>query len=52
MAIEPLNGGRSGTLWYYAAMVDALGEGWSHALLDDLASAVRALRADCGFEGS
>jgi (p)ppGpp synthase/HD superfamily hydrolase len=31
------SGGRDGTLWYYRAAVDALGSGWSHALVDELA---------------
>ncbi len=31
------------TLWYYAAVVDALGDGWNHALLDQLRAVVRTL---------
>lgn len=41
-------GGREGTLWYYAAMHAALGEGWDHPILDELAEAVAALNAAAG----
>jgi len=46
--LDRFNGGREGTLWYYAATVRALREGWSHLLLDELATTVAALHADCG----
>lgn len=36
-------GGREGTLWFYRAAVEALGEGWSHPLRDELDRAVREL---------
>jgi len=36
-------GGRDNILWYHAAMVAALGEGWDHPLLRELADAVEAL---------
>ncbi len=36
-------GGRDGTLWYYAAIAQALAEGWEHPLVDDLAGAVEEL---------
>lgn len=47
--LDRFNGGRTGTLWYYAAMVEALAEGWSHPLLDELASAVTSLHAASGL---
>lgn len=47
--LDRFNGGRTGTLWYYAAMVRALGEGWAHPLLDELGAAVTALHADVGL---
>jgi len=34
---------REQTLWYYRSVVDALGTGWSHALLDELRRVVDAL---------
>jgi len=34
---ERFSGGRDGTLWYYRAVAEALGSGWSHALVDELA---------------
>ena len=36
-------GGRDGTLWYYAAVLEALGQGWSHPILAQLSSVVAAL---------
>ena len=36
-------GRRDGTLWYYAAIAQALAENWEHSLIDDLASAVEEL---------
>jgi (p)ppGpp synthase/HD superfamily hydrolase len=37
------NGGRDGTLWYYAAVLDALASDWEHPILDDLRDAVAML---------
>lgn len=34
---------REQTLWYYRSVVDALGTGWDHALLDELRRVVDAL---------
>jgi (p)ppGpp synthase/HD superfamily hydrolase len=42
---ERFRGGREGTLWYYGAMHAALGAGWAHPILDELAEAVAALHA-------
>jgi GTP pyrophosphokinase len=36
---------REQTLWYYRSVVDALGSGWDHALLDELRRVVDALHA-------
>jgi len=36
--------GREGTLWYYAEIVRALGEGWTHPLLRELSHAVDAMQ--------
>lgn len=33
---ERFAGGRAGTLWYYDAVTTALGDNWSHPLLDEL----------------
>lgn len=33
------------TLWYYGAVLEALGHGWDHALLDELRRTVAALHA-------
>ena len=41
-------GRRDGTLWYYTAIAHALAEGWEHALIDDLASAVEELHRVAG----
>ena len=40
---ERFNAGREGTLWYYRGVVDALGRGWAHRLLDELHTAVDEL---------
>lgn len=37
-------GGREGTLWYYTAISDALGDGWNSDLLDVLNEEVAKLR--------
>ncbi|MBO6933810.1 MAG: HD domain-containing protein [Deltaproteobacteria bacterium] len=42
---ERFTGKKEGSLWYYGAVVDALGEGWSHAILDELRETVDAVRA-------
>lgn len=42
---DGFRGGREGTLWYYAAMREALAEGWAHPILDELDEAVRAVDA-------
>lgn len=39
-------GGRDGTLWYYGAVVTALGDGWSHPLPSRLEGEVNALLAE------
>ncbi len=44
--LDRFNGGREGTLWYYRAVAEALADGWSHPILDELADAVTALHAD------
>jgi GTP pyrophosphokinase len=36
-------GRRDGTLWYYPAVTEALGAGWSHPILSDLEQAVDEL---------
>ena len=38
-------GGRDGTLWYYAEAVRALGTGWTHPILDEVARVTAALDA-------
>jgi GTP pyrophosphokinase len=39
-------GGRDGSLWYYGEVVRALGSGWSHPVLGELAAAVDTLRGE------
>lgn len=34
--LDRFTGGRAGTMWYYRAVADALAEGWSHWLVDEL----------------
>jgi (p)ppGpp synthase/HD superfamily hydrolase len=41
-------GGRDGTLWYYGAVAEALAQGWSHPLLDELLRAIEELRDVAG----
>lgn len=36
--------GREGQLWYYGEVVEALGEGWSHPLLEELRGAVERMQ--------
>jgi (p)ppGpp synthase/HD superfamily hydrolase len=43
---ERFSGKRDGTLWYYREVARALGEGWTHPLLDALTAEVEALHAD------
>jgi len=38
------NGGKDGSLWYYAEMVRALSHGWTHPILRELARTVDALQ--------
>ena len=40
---ERFTGRRDGTLWYYAAISEALAEGWEHPLVDDLIATVEEL---------
>jgi len=44
-------GRREGTLWYYAAIAQALAENWEHSLIDDLASAVEELHRIANTQG-
>jgi len=41
---ERFTGKKDGSLWYYVAVVEALGEGWSHPILDELRETVEAIR--------
>jgi hypothetical protein len=43
---DRFTGGRNGTLWYYAAVAEALAEGWEHPLGARLAAEVALLQAD------
>ncbi|NNE44711.1 MAG: HD domain-containing protein [Gemmatimonadetes bacterium] len=40
------HGGREGSLWYFAAVADALADGWSHPLLDELRRVVARLQRE------
>jgi (p)ppGpp synthase/HD superfamily hydrolase len=41
-------GGHAGTLWYYRSVTDALADGWSHWLVDELHHEVARLEALAG----
>lgn len=41
------NGGRDGTLWYYAAIAQTLADGWDHPLIEDLVAGVEELHEIC-----
>lgn len=43
---DVFSGGVDGTLWYYRAVADALSEGWSHWLLDELHATVGVLHQE------
>lgn len=45
---ERFSAGRDGTLWYVQAAVEALGDGWDHPILRELAEAVERLRTAAG----
>ncbi len=36
-------GGKEGTLWYYQQMFDALSDGWSHPILDEIGFTLKRL---------
>jgi (p)ppGpp synthase/HD superfamily hydrolase len=48
--MDRFRGGREGTLWYYTAIAEALGDGYAHPLLAELDGVVRRLRALAGSE--
>lgn len=43
--MDRFRGGREGTVWYYAAVADALADGFDHWLLGDLLATVARIRA-------
>ncbi|MFW5920496.1 MAG: HD domain-containing protein [Polyangiales bacterium] len=45
---DRFNATREQTLWYYREVLDALAEGWSHELLDELHEVVRELHEATG----
>jgi (p)ppGpp synthase/HD superfamily hydrolase len=45
---DRFTGRRDGTLWYYRALVEALGQGWWSPLLDELTSTVAAMHRAAG----
>ena len=45
-AFDRFSGGLDGTLWYYRAVTDALSEGWSHWLLDELHAEVAKMHQE------
>ena len=45
---DRFNATREQTLWYYRQALDALAEGWSHELLDELREVVRELHEATG----
>lgn len=44
--------GRDGTLWYYAELVRALGDGWDHPVLDELRATVDSMHELASIERS
>ncbi len=42
-SLDRFTGGREGTLWYYRAVTEALGVGWTHWLVDELAEEVERM---------
>ncbi len=48
---ERFRGRRDGTLWYYGALLDALQNGWSHPVADELARVVARIRTLAGDHG-
>lgn len=47
---ERFTGKKEGSLWYYGAVVDALGDGWEHPILEELRETVEAVRASAEEE--
>lgn len=45
---DRFNAGRSGTLWYYSAVAEALADGWPHPLVHQLADEVARLHEEAG----
>ena len=45
---ERFTASREDTLWYYRSLLEALGRGWSSALLDELVEEVTAMHAATG----
>lgn len=43
--LSRFSGGVDGTLWYYRGVLEALGTGWEHPILDELRSQVDAMHA-------
>ncbi|MBA2320744.1 MAG: HD domain-containing protein [Deltaproteobacteria bacterium] len=43
--LDRFTGGRVGTMWYYRAVADALAQGWSHWLVDELQLVVARMEA-------
>ncbi len=43
---------REATLWYYRSVVEALGQGWTHPLLDALGSTVDAIHHEADVQQS
>jgi (p)ppGpp synthase/HD superfamily hydrolase len=48
-AWEPFHSNREQNLWYYGALVEALGHGWNHPLLDELREVVADMERDASL---
>lgn len=48
---DKFSGKEEGSLWYYRALSDALGQGWRHPILDELRDVVERLEAATGELG-
>ena len=46
--LSRFSGGHDGTLWYYEAVTEALADGWSHWLVDELGQTVSTMRQLAG----
>ncbi len=51
-AFSRFKAGKEGTLWYYRSALEALRDGYAHAVLDDLAAAIREMHTLANVAGA